>query len=50
MAFILKAYNRRITTNWNERTGASSDPLFRPAPPFYGWREITPDESGDQAA
>lgn len=50
MAFILKAYNRRITTNWNERTGGTTDRLFRPATPFYGWREITADEAGEQAA
>lgn len=49
MAFILSAYNRRITTKWNERTGGTSDPVFRPAAPLYGWREITPDEAGEQA-
>ena len=50
MAFVLKAYNRRITTAWSERTNGTADPLFGPAAPFYGWREITADEAGQQAA
>lgn len=44
MAFVLAAYNRRIAQSWNDRTGASTDPAFRPVPPFLGYREITEDD------
>jgi hypothetical protein len=50
MAFILNAYDRRISTNGNERTGASADELYRPAAPFFGFREVTEDEADGQAA